>query len=136
VGIKSDLKIEDKANFTTIIFQLTKNHTDSSQTYMEFIGKCNYVNCLDKDPEEIKLKNQGFDETSGKKINIISDNSKNGFNLDQLSFKNLFNSRYKTIMWIIIIIIAIIIFIIIFIIYYCYCNKTKIAITAATSSPN
>jgi hypothetical protein len=64
---------------------------------MEFIGEGIYVNCSDKTPEEIRPKGQGFDEATEKKINITSDNSNNGLNLDQLSFKDLFNSKYKTI---------------------------------------
>jgi hypothetical protein len=49
-------------------------------------------------PEEIKPKDQGFDEAAEKIVNITSDNSKNDLNLDQLSFKDLFNSKYKSIM--------------------------------------
>jgi hypothetical protein len=79
---------------------------------MKFTGEGNYVNCLDKDLEEIKSKNQGFDEATKKIVNTILDNSKNGLNLNQISFKNIFNLKYKTIMWTIIIIISVIIFII------------------------
>jgi hypothetical protein len=115
---------------------LTKDHIDSSQTSCEFTGEGNYVNCLDKDLEEIKPKNQGFDEAAEKIVNITSDNSKDGLDLDQLSFKDLFNSKYKSIMWTIIMIIAILIFIIIlFIICYCYYNRTKVTVTAATGPP-
>jgi hypothetical protein len=80
---------------------------------MEFTGEGNYINCSGKDPEEIKPKNQGFDVASEKIFNITSDNSKNGLNLNHLSFKDLFNSKCKSIMWTIIIIIAIVIFIMI-----------------------
>jgi hypothetical protein len=60
---------------------------------MEFTGEGNYVNCSDEDPEEVKVKDQGFDKAAEKIVNI-SDNSKNGLNLDQLTFKDLFNSNY------------------------------------------
>jgi preprotein translocase subunit SecY len=103
---------------------------------MEFTGEGNYINCSDKDQEEIKPKDQGFDEAAEKIVNKTADNSNKGLNLDQLSFKDLFNSKYKSIMWTIIIIIAIVIFIIIlFIICYCYCNRTKVTITAARDPP-
>jgi hypothetical protein len=100
---------------------------------MEFTGEGNYINCSDKDPEEIKPKDQAFEEAVEKIINITSNNSKNGLNLDQLSFKDLLNSKLKTIIWTNIIIITIVIFIVIlFIICYCYCNRTKVAVTATT----
>jgi hypothetical protein len=51
---------------------------------MEFTGEVNYS---DKDPEEIKPKDQGFDEAIEKIVNITFDNSKNGLNLNQLFFK-------------------------------------------------
>jgi hypothetical protein len=104
---------------------------------MEFTGEGNYVNCSDKTPEKIRPKDQGFDEAAEKIVNITSDNSNNGLNLDQLSFKDLFNSKYKTIMWTIIIIISVIVFItILIIICYCYCNRTKVAVTAASGQSN
>jgi hypothetical protein len=43
---------------------------------MEFTGECNYVNCLDKDPVEIKPKDQNFDEAAEKIVSITFDNSK------------------------------------------------------------
>jgi hypothetical protein len=64
---------------------------------MEFTSEGNYVNCSDKTPD--KNKDPGFDKTTEKIINITSDNSNHCLNIDQLSFKDLFNSKYKTIMW-------------------------------------
>jgi hypothetical protein len=131
VGIKSlsgscDLKIQDKTG-SIIIISIDEGFA------CEFTGEGNYVNCSDKTPEEIRPKDQGFDEATEKIVNITSDNLNNGLNLDQLSFKDLFNSKYKTIMWTIIIIISVIVFItILIIICYCYCNRTKVAITAAS----
>jgi hypothetical protein len=57
-----------------------------------------------------------FNESAEKIVNITSNNSKNSFNLNQLSFENLFNSKYKSIMWTIIIISIILFIIILFII--------------------
>jgi hypothetical protein len=37
----------------------------------EFTGEGNYVNCWDKTSEKIKLKDQGFDKTVEKIVNII-----------------------------------------------------------------
>jgi hypothetical protein len=48
----------------------------------EFTGEGNYVICSDKDLEEIKFKDQGFNNAVEKIVNITSDNSKNGLNLD------------------------------------------------------
>jgi hypothetical protein len=48
---------------------------------MEFMGEKNYVNCSDKKPEEIRPKDQGFDEAAEKIVNITSDNSNNGLNI-------------------------------------------------------
>jgi hypothetical protein len=60
------------------------------------------MNCSDKTSEEILPKDQDFDEAAEKIVNITSNNSNNTLNL---SFKDLFNSKYKTTMWTIIIII-------------------------------
>jgi hypothetical protein len=114
VGIKSlsgscDFKIQDKASSIIII------SIDEGSYRYEFTGEGNYINCSNKTPEEIRPKDQGLDEAAEKTVNITSDNSNNGLSLDQLSFKDLFNSKYKTIMWTIKIIISVIIFIIILI---------------------
>jgi hypothetical protein len=134
VGIKSlsgscDLKTQDGAGCIIII--------SIEEGSYRFFADLYAINCSDKNPEEIKPKDQGFDEATEKIVNRTSDNSNNGLNLDKLSFKDLFNSKYKSIMWTTIIIITIIIFIIIlFIICYCYCNRTKVAVTAATGPTN
>jgi hypothetical protein len=129
VGIKSlsgscDLKIQDKAGSIIIISVDEGSYRFFADLFgisCEFTGEGNYVNCSDKTPEEIWPKDQGFDEAAEKIVNITSDTSNNGLNLDQISFKDLFNSKYKTIMWTIIIIISVIVFItILIIICYCY----------------
>jgi hypothetical protein len=66
----------------------------------EFTGESNYVNCSDKDPEEIKPKDQNFEEAAEKIVSIIL--------------------KYKTIMWIIIIIVLVIILIVILFCYNIY----------------
>jgi hypothetical protein len=107
MGIKSlsgfyDLKIQDKAGSIIIISIDEGSYRFFADFYgisCEFTGEGNYVNCSDKTPEEIRPKDQGFDEVAEKIVNITSYNSKNGLNLDQISFKYLFNPKYKTIMW-------------------------------------
>jgi hypothetical protein len=135
-----DLKIEDKAGSTIIISideRLYRFFADLYGISCESMGEGNYVNCSDKTPEEIRPKDQGFDEAAEKIVNITSDNSKNGLNLDQVSFKDLFNSKYKTIMWTIIIIISVIVFItILIIVCYCNSNRTKVAITLVSGQSN
>jgi hypothetical protein len=137
VGIKllsgsCDLKIQDKASSMITIFigeWLYRFFANLYGISCEFTDENNYVSCFNKTPEEIRPKDQGFDEAAEKIVNISSDNSNNGLNLDQLSFKDLFNFKYKTIMWTIIIIISVIVFItILIIICYCYCNRTKVTI--------
>jgi hypothetical protein len=75
-----------------------RDHIDFSKIYLVFTGEGNYINCSNKTPEEIKPKDQGFDEVAEKIVDISSDNSNNGLNLGNLSFKDLFNSKYKSIM--------------------------------------
>jgi hypothetical protein len=90
VGIKSlsgfcDLKISDKAGYIIIISIDEGSYrffADLFRISYKFTGDGNYVNCSDKNPEEIKPKNQNFNEATEKIVNITSDNSKNGFNLD------------------------------------------------------
>jgi hypothetical protein len=36
------------------------------------MGEGNYVDCSDKTPEEIRPKNEGFDKTAEKIVNITS----------------------------------------------------------------
>jgi hypothetical protein len=134
------LKIQDKAGsiiITSVDEGLYRFFADLYGISCEFRGEGNYVNCSDKTLGEIRPKDQGFDEAVEKIINIILDNLNNGLNLDQLFFKDLFNFKYKIIMWIIIIIISVIVFItILIIICYCYYNKIKVAITVASSQSN
>jgi hypothetical protein len=102
VGIKSlsgscDLKIQDKAGSIIIISVDEGSYRFFADLFgisCEFMGEGNYVNCSDKTPEEIRPKDQGFDEAAEKIVNITSDNSNNGLNLVQLSFKDLFNYKY------------------------------------------
>jgi preprotein translocase subunit SecG len=111
--------------------------TDLYRISCEFTGEGNYVNCSDKTPEVIRPKDQGFDEAAEKIVNITSSNSKYDLNLFQISSKELFNSKFKTIMWTIIIIISVIVFItILIIICYCNSNRTKVAVTAASGQSN
>jgi hypothetical protein len=145
VGIKSlsgscDLKIQDKAGSIIIISIDEGSYRFFADLYgisCEFRGEGNHVNCSDKTPEIIRPRDQGFDEAAEKIVNITSDDSNNGLNIDQISFKDLFNSKYQNIMWTIIIIISVIVFItILIVICYCYCNRTKVAITAASGQTN
>jgi hypothetical protein len=86
VGIKSlsgscDLKIQDKSSSMIIIYIHEGTYrffTDLYGISCEFMVEGNYVNCSDKTPKEIRPKDQGFDETVEKIVNIISDNSKFG----------------------------------------------------------
>jgi hypothetical protein len=124
VGIKSlsgscDVKIQDKAGLITIIsidegsYRFFKDLFGIS---WEFTGEGNYINCSNKTPEEIRPKDQGFDKVAERVFSVTSNSSNNGLNLGNLSFKDLFNSKYKSIMWIIIIFVSIVIFVIILII--------------------
>jgi hypothetical protein len=141
MGIKSlsgscDLKIQDKAGSIIIISIDEGSYRFFADLYgisCEFTGEGNHeLFC-----EEIRPNDQGFDEAAEKIVNITSDNSKNCPNLDQIFFKDLFNSKYKNIMWTIIIIISVIVFItILIIICYCYYNRTKVAITATSGQTN
>jgi hypothetical protein len=82
VGIKSlsgscDLKIQDKACSIIIISIDEKSYRFFANLYgisCEFTSEGNYVNCSDKTPEEIRPKDQGFDEAAENIVNITSDN--------------------------------------------------------------
>jgi hypothetical protein len=86
VGIKSlsgscDLKIQVKAGSIIKIF--------IDEGSYRFTGKGNYINCSDKTPEEIRPKDQGFDEAAEKIVNITSDNSNNGLNFSNCIYYNI-----------------------------------------------
>jgi hypothetical protein len=90
VGIKSllgscDLKIQDKASSIIIISTDEGSYRFFADLYgisCEFTSEGNYVNS-DKKPEEIRPKDQGFDEAAKKIVNSTSDNSNNGLNILQ-----------------------------------------------------
>jgi hypothetical protein len=65
-----------------------------------------YINCSDKEPEEVKPKDQGLDETA-KKI-VDTSNTVSGTGGLDISFGNMFQAKYKIIMIVIIIIIVVV----------------------------
>jgi hypothetical protein len=87
-------------------------------------------NCSNKDPIELKPKEQGFDETA----EIVFDRTETatpgavGFGFDW-SFGNLFkNKKDQIIFTIVMIVVAVTVVMSIIIFLYCYCNRTKAAV--------
>jgi hypothetical protein len=100
---------------------------------VESNSKGSYINCSDKEPEEVKPKDQGFDEAAEKIVDTSNTVSGTG-GLD-ISFGNIFQSKFKIILIVIIIIVVVSISVAILIIFlYCYCNRTKVAVAVASVS--
>jgi hypothetical protein len=99
------------------------------------MGEDSYTNCSDKEPEEIKPKDQGFDEAAEKVVD--TSNTASGLGGLDISFGNLFSSKSKLIGWVIDIIAIVITAVIIFIIIlYCYCTRaSKVAVSATLAQP-
>jgi t-SNARE complex subunit (syntaxin) len=92
-----------------------------------------YINCLDKEPEEVKPKDQDFDEAAERIVDTSNTVSGTG-NLD-ISFRNMFQSKFKLILLVIIVIVIVSIAVAILIIFlYFYCNRTKVAVAATSVS--
>jgi hypothetical protein len=70
-----------------------------------------YTNCSDIEPVKFTSKYQDSVNTENKIVNISPNVGASDIYSDNFSFKELFNSKYQTIMWIIIIIISVIVFI-------------------------
>jgi hypothetical protein len=92
-----------------------------------------YSNCSNKEPIEIKPKEQGFDEAA----EIVFDRTETaipgavGSGFDW-SFGNLFkNKKDQIIFTIIMIVVAITVVMAIIIFLYCYYNRTKAVVIAA-----
>jgi hypothetical protein len=69
------------------------------------ITEASYINCSNKEPETVKLKDQDFDEAAEKIVNTSNTLSGTG-GLD-ISFGNMFQTEYKIIVIVIIIIVEI-----------------------------
>jgi hypothetical protein len=93
-----------------------------------------YSDCSNKEPIELKQKEQGFDETA----EIVFDRIKTATpGAVDWSFGNLFkNKKNQIIFTIIMIVVAITVVMAIIIFLYCYCNRTKAAVIAAPVLPN
>jgi hypothetical protein len=77
--------------------------------------KNTYINCSNKEPEEIKPKDQGFDEATEKIVDTSDTVSRTG-GLD-ISFENMFQAKYKIIMIVITVIVTVVIAINVLIIF-------------------
>jgi hypothetical protein len=55
-----------------------------------------HINCSDKEPEKVKFKNEGFDETAEKIMD--TSNTVSGTGCLDISFGNMFQAKYKIIM--------------------------------------
>jgi hypothetical protein len=138
IGIKSlsgtcDVKVSDKLGEITILsldegsYRFFSDILSISCEPVEGV-EGHYSNCSNKEPIELKPKEQGFDEA----VEIVFDRTKTaipgvvGYVFDW-SFGNLFKNKKDQIIFTIIMIVvfAIIIFL------YCYCNKTKAVIITA-----
>jgi hypothetical protein len=143
IGIKSfsgtcDVKVLDKLGEITILsldecsYRFFSDIASISCEQVEG-AEGHYSNCFNKEPIELKLKEQGFD----KAVEIVFDRTETatpgavGFGFDW-PFGNLFkNKKDQIIFTIIMIIIAITVVMDIIIFLYCYCNRTKAAVIAA-----
>jgi hypothetical protein len=104
---------------------------DFSNMLCGLVTEGSYINYSDKKPEEVKPKDEGFDKTAEKIVDITKTASGTG-GLD-ISFGNIFQVKYKIIMIVIIIIAVAITAIILIIFLYCY-NKTEFVITMVSVS--
>jgi hypothetical protein len=99
----------------------------------DLVTEGSYINCSNKKPEDVKPKDQGFDEAVEKNLDTSNTVCSTG-GLD-ISFGNMFHSKFKIILIVIIVIVVISVAVAIFIIFlYYYCNRTKVAIAAASVS--
>jgi hypothetical protein len=148
IGIKSlsgtcDVKVSDKLGEITILsldegsYRFFSDISSISCEPVEGV-EGHYSNCSNKEPIELKPKEQGFDEAA----EIVFDRTETatpgsvGSGFDW-SFGNLFkNKKYQIIFTIIMIVVAIIVVMVIIIFLYCYCNRTKAAVIAALVLPS
>jgi hypothetical protein len=77
-----------------------KGFLDSLMIFQKLVTQNSYVNCSDREPKELKPKNQYFDKTIEKIVDTSNTVGKNG-GLD-ISFGIMFQTKYKIIMIIII----------------------------------
>jgi hypothetical protein len=139
IGIKSlsescDIQVENKTKYKFYISvneKCFKFFNDFSKISCDLVMDGSYINCADKEPEDVKPKDQGFDEATEKIVDTSNTVSGRG-GLD-ISFGNMFQSKFKIILIVIIIVVDVSIAVAILIIFlYCYCNRTKVAIAAAS----
>jgi hypothetical protein len=74
---------------------------DFSQVSCDLVTEGSYINCSDKEPEDVKPKDQGFDEAAEKIVDPL--NAVSGIGGLDISFGNMFQTKYKIIMIVIII---------------------------------
>jgi hypothetical protein len=142
IGIKSlsgscDIKVKDKLGYQLYISVDEGSYrffNDLQGISCNLIGEGSYTDCSDKEPKDIKPKDQGFDEAA-EKIVDTSNSAIVSSGLD-LSFGSLFQSKAKQIALIVSIIVIVVVAIILFIIIYCYCSRSKtgVAVTAANTN--
>jgi hypothetical protein len=136
IGIKSllgtgDVKISNKLGKITILsldegsFRFFSDISSISCEPVEGVER-HYSNCSNKDPIELKPKEQGFDEAA----EIVFDRTETatqgaiGSEFDW-SFRNIFKNKKDQIIFTrVMIVVAVTVVIVIIIFLYCYCNRT------------
>jgi hypothetical protein len=103
IGIKSlsgscDIKVKDKLGYQLYISVDEGSYrffNDLQGISCNLIGEGSYTDCSDKEPEDIKPKDQGFDESAEKIVDTF--NSATGSSGLDISFGSLFQSKAKQI---------------------------------------
>jgi hypothetical protein len=141
IGVKSlsescDIQVEDKTGYKFYISidkRSFRFFNDFSKISCDLVTEGSYINCSDEKPEDVKPKDQGLDEAAEKIVD--SSNTVSGTGGLDISFGNMFHSKFKIILIVIIIVVVVSIAEAILIIFlYCYCNRTKVAVAAASVS--
>jgi hypothetical protein len=94
---------------------------DFSKVSCDLVTKGSYINCSDKEPEDVKPKDKNFDEAAEKVVD--TSNTVSGTGGPDISFGNMFQSKFKIILIVIIVIVVVIAVAILVIFLYYYCNR-------------
>jgi hypothetical protein len=130
VGVKSlsgacNIQAEDKTGYRFYISvdkESFRFFNGFSKVSCDLVTEGSYINCSDKEPEDVKPKDQGFDEVAEKIVD--TSNTVGGTGGLDISFGNMFQSKFKIILIVIIVVVVVSISVAILIIFlYYYCNK-------------
>jgi hypothetical protein len=102
-----DMQVEDKTGYRFYISvdeESFKFFNNFSKVSCDLVTEGSYINCSDKEPEDVRPKNQGFDETAEKVVD--TSNTVSGTRGLDISFGNMFQSKFKIILIVIIVIVV------------------------------